>query len=59
VLDRHLKKAAKRAGLRPIVVDDLGRDALVIAAHGLVLIDAGAEATRGKLVARRIRALTR
>lgn len=27
-------------GLRPIVVPDLGRDALIFTSHGLVLLDA-------------------
>lgn len=33
-------------GLRPILVEDLGRDALIFASHGLVLLDAGRVATR-------------
>ncbi|CAL8980378.1 hypothetical protein PROP_03148 [Propionicimonas sp. T2.31MG-18] len=50
-LPQALAEPLERAHLRPIVVDDLGHDALVLHRYGLAMIDAAALAERAdKLV---------
>ena len=46
MLDSALTVALERRGLRPILVDDLGRDALVFTRYGLALLDRAAATSR-------------
>lgn len=43
-------EALSRANLRPVVVDDLGSDALIFRRYGLALLDAAAIKERADVV---------